>query len=149
MSQSIGNNVLQEKCINITIKKCQFTTIITFYYCNEDSELGFFLVQLPFHCFYLLVFYLSSYLCFSLKIFLHSLKIQVLRRDAFSCVYVLSCVQLFATLWTAFQAPLSMGFPRQEYWSGLPFPPPGDLPDPGIKPAFSVSLMLAGRFFTT
>ena len=77
------------------------------------------------------------------------LKIQVLRRDAFSCVYVLSCVQLFATLWTAFQAPLSMGFPRQEYWSGLPFPPPGDLLDPGIKPAFSVSLMLAGRFFTT
>ena len=39
------------------------------------------------------------------------------------------------TLWTvAHQAPLSMGFPRQEYWSGLPFPSPGDLPDPGIKP---------------
>ena len=51
---------------------------------------------------------------------------------------VLSCflgVQLFATLWTvAHQAPLSMGFSRQEYWSGLPCPPPGDLPDPGIKP---------------
>ena len=43
------------------------------------------------------------------------------------------------------QAPLSMGFPRQEYWSGLPFPPPGDLPDPGIEP---VSPALAGRFFT-
>ena len=43
----------------------------------------------------------------------------------------------FATLWTvAHQAPLSMGFSRQEYWSGLPFPSPGDLPDPGIKPAF-------------
>ena len=55
MSQSVGNNVLQEKCINITIK-CQFTTIITFYYFNEDSELYFFLVLLPFHCFYLLVF---------------------------------------------------------------------------------------------
>ena len=41
----------------------------------------------------------------------------------------------FATLWTvALQAPLSMGFSRQEYWSGLPFPPPGDLPDSGIKP---------------
>ena len=40
-----------------------------------------------------------------------------------------------ATLWTvAFQAPLSMGFSRQEYWSGLPFPSPGDLPDPGIEP---------------
>ena len=38
--------------------------------------------------------------------------------------------------WTvAHQGPLSMGFPRQEYWSGLPFPPPGDLPDPGIKPS--------------
>ena len=47
----------------------------------------------------------------------------------------LSCVQLFATLWTvAHQAPLSMGFSRQEYWSGLPFPSPGDLPDPGIEP---------------
>ena len=41
----------------------------------------------------------------------------------------------FATPWTvACQAPLSMGFSRQEYWSGLPFPSPGDLPDPGIKP---------------
>ena len=46
-----------------------------------------------------------------------------------------TCVQLFATLWTvAHQAPLSMGFFKQEYWSGLPSPPPGDLPDPGIKP---------------
>ena len=45
-----------------------------------------------------------------------------------------SHVQLFATLWTvALQAPLSMGFPRQKYWSGLPFPPPGDLPDSGIE----------------
>ena len=47
----------------------------------------------------------------------------------------LSRVRLFATLWTvAYQAPLSMGFSRQEYWSGLPFPFPGDLPDPGIEP---------------
>ena len=46
-----------------------------------------------------------------------------------------SGVQLFATLWTvACQAPLSMGFSRQEYFSGLPGPPPGDLPNPGIKP---------------
>ena len=53
------------------------------------------------------------------------------------CVYVLSrsVVSDSATPWTAaHQAPLSMGFPRQEYWSGLPFPPPGDLPDPGIEP---------------
>ena len=47
----------------------------------------------------------------------------------------LSRVQLFATPWTvAHQAPPSMEFTRQEYWSGLPFPPPGDLPDPGIEP---------------
>ena len=46
----------------------------------------------------------------------------------------LSRVRLFATPWTvAHQAPPSMGFSRQEYWSGLPFPPPGDLPDPGIE----------------
>ena len=47
----------------------------------------------------------------------------------------LSCVQLFATPWTiAYQAPLSMGFSRQEYWSGLPLPSPANLPDPGIEP---------------
>ena len=47
------------------------------------------------------------------------------------CVCVVNCVWLFATPWTvAHQAPLSMGFPRQEYWSGLPFPSPEDLPDP-------------------
>ena len=47
----------------------------------------------------------------------------------------LSRVQLFATSWTvAYQAPPSMGFSRQDYWSGLPFPSPGDLPDPGIEP---------------
>ena len=47
----------------------------------------------------------------------------------------LSRVQLFATLWTvAYQAPQSMAFSRQEYWSGLPFPSPGDLPNPGIEP---------------
>ena len=46
----------------------------------------------------------------------------------------LSCVQLFATLWTvAPQAPLSIGFSRQEHWSGLPFPSPGGLPDPGNR----------------
>ena len=47
----------------------------------------------------------------------------------------LSCVQLFATPWTvAYQVPPSMGFSRQEYWSGLPFPAPGVLPDPRIEP---------------
>ena len=48
-----------------------------------------------------------------------------------------SSVQLFVTLWTvARQAPLSMGFSRPEYWSGLPCPPPGDLPKPGVEPRF-------------
>ena len=56
----------------------------------------------------------------------------------------------FATLWTvAHQAPLSMGFPRQEYLSGLPFPSPGNLPNPGIEPGSPVSPALAHRFFTT
>ena len=54
-----------------------------------------------------------------------------------------SNVQLFATLWTrARQAPLSMGFSRQEYWSGVPCPPPEDLSDPGIEPAFPASTAL-------
>ena len=62
---------------------------------------------------------------------------------------VLSRVQLFATPWTvARQAPLSMEFSRQEYWSGLPCPPPGDLPHPGIKPKSPASPALTGGFFT-
>ena len=48
----------------------------------------------------------------------------------------------------AHQAPLPMGFSRQEYWSGVPFPPPGNLPNPGIKPTSLTSPELAGRFFT-
>ena len=61
-----------------------------------------------------------------------------------------SHVRLFATPWTvARQAPLSMEFSRQEYWSGLPCPPPRDLPDPGIKPLSLRSPALAGDFFTT
>ena len=60
----------------------------------------------------------------------------------------LSRVRLFVTPWTAaYQAPPSMGFSRQ-YWSGLPFPPPGDLPHPGIEPASLMSPALAGRFST-
>ena len=60
-----------------------------------------------------------------------------------------NCALLFAILWTVdHKAPLSMGFSRQEYWSGLPFPPAGDLPDPEIEPSSPVSLAVAGRFFT-
>ena len=64
------------------------------------------------------------------------------------CLCVLSCVQLSATPWTvAHQAPLSMGFSRQEYRSGLPFLTPGDLPNPGTEPMSLESPALAGRFF--
>ena len=62
------------------------------------------------------------------------------------CACMLSHVPLFATPWTVAFQTLSMGFPRQEHKSGLPFPTPGDLPDPGIEP---MSPALAGRFFTT
>ena len=59
----------------------------------------------------------------------------------------LSCVKLFVAPWTVVsQAPLSMGFHRQEYWGVVPFSPPGDLLDPGMEP---MSPALAGEFFTT
>ena len=61
-----------------------------------------------------------------------------------------SCVQLFGTLWTvACEAPLSMGFSRQEYWSGVPFPSLGDFLDTGIEPTSLISPALGGGFFTT
>ena len=63
---------------------------------------------------------------------------------------VLSHVRLFAAPWTvAHQAPLFMGYPRQEYWSGLPFPSPGHLPNLGTKPKSPASLALAGGSPTT
>ena len=65
-------------------------------------------------------------------------------------VGLLHCVQLFAIPWTvAHQSPLSMGFPRQEYCSELPFPTPGHLSDPRIKPTSPASPALAGGFFAT
>ena len=91
--------------------------------------------SLPVHahvmCFHLLM---SSLLCFS---------------NVLQSVCVLSRVQCFATSWTvACQAPLSMGLSWQESWSGLPFPP-GNLPNPGIKPVSPASPALADGFFTT
>ena len=66
------------------------------------------------------------------------------------CACVLRCVELFAVLWTiACQVPLSMGFFRQEYWSELPCPSPGDLITPRIKPTSLMSPTLADGFFTT
>ena len=77
-----------------------------------------------------------DHILFFLATAIHQLGARVL-----SCF---SCVRFFATLWTvAHPAPLSMGFSREEYWSGLPCPPPGDLPDPGIKPA---SVSCIGRW---
>ena len=61
--------------------------------------------------------------------------------------YIYSHVQLFTTPWPgAHQPPLSMGFSRQEYWSGLPCPPSGDLPNPSIKPKSPASPALPGRW---
>ena len=67
------------------------------------------------------------------------------------CVRIaLGCARLFMTPWTvACQSPLSMEFSRQEYWSGFPFPNPGDLPNPGTELASPGASALAGRFFTT
>ena len=78
---------------------------------------------------------------------------KYLKKSGYTYVCVLSHfshVHLFETLWTiAHQAPLSMGFSRHEYWSGLPFPSPGDLPNTGIEPGSLMSPALAGEFFTT
>ena len=69
-----------------------------------------------------------------------------MKKQLYIGVCTLSYVQLFMTPWTvAFQAPLSMEFSRQEEWNGLPFPTPGNLPNPGIKPIYPA---LAGGFFT-
>ena len=76
-----------------------------------------------------------------------SLSCKTRGGDSFVCAELLGHVQLFVTLWTeARQAPLYVGFARQEYWNGLPFPPPRDLPDPSIEPA---SPVLAAWFLTT
>ena len=92
----------------------------------------------------------------SLHMQTYSAKYHTIEMCNFSCVCVCVCalshfrsVQLFETLWTVVrQSPLSMGFSRQEYWSGLPCPPPGDLPNPRIKPTSLMSPALAGGFFT-
>ena len=69
------------------------------------------------------------------------------------CPCLLSCfsrAQLCETLWTvAHQAPLSLGFSRKKYWSGMPCLPSGDLPNPGTEPECLMSPALAGGFFTT
>ena len=66
--------------------------------------------------------------------------------NIFCCLVAKSCLTLAAPCTVAHQASLSLGFPRQEYWNGLPFPSPEDLPDPRVEP---VSHTLAGGLFTT
>ena len=74
-------------------------------------------------------------------------KELVIKCNACMRARLLSCVQLCVSPWAVVcQAPPSMGFSRQGYWSGLPFPPPGDLPDPGTE---TTSPVVAGGFFTT
>ena len=75
-------------------------------------------------------FYDYATICLSIHLLMDILVVSMCMLSHFSCVW------LFATLWTvAHQAPPSMGFSKQEYWSGLLCPPPGDLPDPGIEPS--------------
>ena len=79
----------------------------------------------------------------------HSALHLALHYECALCL-LLSSAWLFKTPWTAaYQAPLPMEFPRQEYWSRLPFPPPRDLLNPGIKPTSLLSPESAGKFFTT
>ena len=83
----------------------------------------------------------------------NNLQWKRVRKNMYMYIYACACqvsVQRFSTLWfIAHQAPLFMGFSRQEYWSGLPSLPPEDLPNPGIKPISLMSPTLAGSFFTT
>ena len=77
---------------------------------------------------------------------LHMFLKVFLRLSLYIVIFqLLNCVQLFVTSWTvAWQSPPSMGFPKQKYWSGLPFPSPGNLPDPVIEPVDSLPLSYMG-----
>ena len=101
--------------------------------------------------FYSCILCLSKTLPFITDIFPIMLKLTyVFKRFSRLSLYIvifqsLSCIQLFVTPWTvACQSPRSMGFPKQKYWSGLPFPSPGDLPDPVIEPVESLPLSYLG-----
>ena len=90
------------------------------------------------------------YICVCSRAQLHVYVCARVLSYIYMCVLVCSVVSDSATPWTvAHQAPPSAEFFRQEFWSGLPFPPPGDLPGPGIKPVTLSSPALASRFFTT
>ena len=88
--------------------------------------------------------------CFTLTRDSYWLSLNLFLTKGCCCSQLLSRVRLFAAQWTVdHQAPLSMEFSKQEYWSRLPFPTPGDPPDLGTEPASLASPALAGRFFTT
>ena len=88
-------------------------------------------------------FSIALHLCSSLLLFVEASQLACAKVH----VFMLSCVRLFVTPWTvAHQAPLSMGFSKQEYWSGLPCPSPRNLPDPGIKATSPVSPALQADF---
>ena len=101
------------------------------HYLQNETGLGSFFPALNSHSFHVcpLAF------CANKELSLQFLPLySFLLKYVYSRKYVLRCVQLFATPWTvAHQAPLSMRFSQKEFWSELPFPPPGDLPDPGVN----------------
>ena len=105
---------------------------------NQPICAFFFLNKWPYK--YLGVFKDNIWKSYSCSVYAYVFIINIL-----ISLCVLSC---FSSVW-ACQAPLSMGFSRQEYYSGLPCPPPGDLPDPGIEPESLMSPALVSRFFTT
>ena len=109
----------------------------------SHSKIPIFLsVHSHFHCF-MHLFMLLTHLKNLVLLLHHPTDVHTCMLSCFSHVW------LFAILWTiACQAPLSMGFAKQEYWSGLPCPLPGDLLDPGIEPASPVFPDIAGGFFT-
>ena len=115
------------------------------HYLQNETELGPFFPALNSHSVHVCPLAFSASKKFTRKFFpLYSFLLKYV----YSRKYVLRCIQFFATPWTvAHQAPLSMGFSQQEFWSELPFPPPGDLPDPGITLQSLASPVLAGWFF--
>ena len=124
---------------------------VTIFYIHFISSLSFEFLPMRFCSLpsmkFLLLYYLMTYTLSNQLPIIFPCLIQVIHECVLS---LLGHVRLFATLWTvAHQVPLSMGFSRQEYWSGLPCPPLGDLPDPGTKPTSLTSPALAGGFFTT
>ena len=92
----------------------------------------------------------KTFVCLSIYSLLNTCVCVCVCVCVHACTHVISFVLFFQTPWTVVsQAPLSMGFSRQEYWSGLPFSLPRNLPNEGIEPASPMSPALAGGFFTT